>query len=154
MIDELGYKRKLVEVDEAILANAAFLNQIVANPEIFENYPAEDEEAFGESLDGPRDESEGLPDEQVVCPTNGERSPHAQETGMGLGAAPRRRHIILAIRTHPGTRMNTHTHIPMDPTSILLQIKKNPGADADRRIWTWTKCEARSNSSCATGARK
>jgi hypothetical protein len=42
-----------------------------------------------------------------------------------------RRHI--PIRTHPGTRVNSLTHIPMDPTSTtLLQVKKNPGADADR----------------------
>ncbi len=41
----MGYKRKLAEVDDAILANAAFLNQIVANPEIFENTgPSESEE--------------------------------------------------------------------------------------------------------------
>jgi carnosine N-methyltransferase len=61
VIDQLGYKQKLVEVDDAILANAAFLNQIVANPEIFENNPAEDEEGFGgESLNESRGESEGL----------------------------------------------------------------------------------------------
>jgi carnosine N-methyltransferase len=67
VIDKLGYKRKLVEVDNAILANAAFLDQIVANPEIFENNPGEEgdegegEDGIGESLDGPRVESEGLP---------------------------------------------------------------------------------------------
>jgi carnosine N-methyltransferase len=57
VIDELGYKRKLVQVDNAIIANAAFLDQIVANPEIFENGPGEDEGEFGEA----RDELEGLP---------------------------------------------------------------------------------------------
>ncbi|KAF8497391.1 hypothetical protein F5888DRAFT_1588475, partial [Russula emetica] len=35
LIEQLGYKQKLAEVDDAILANAAFLNQIVANPAIF-----------------------------------------------------------------------------------------------------------------------
>ncbi|KAF9462244.1 hypothetical protein BDZ94DRAFT_1134695, partial [Collybia nuda] len=35
VLDELGYKRKLDEVDKAILANAEFLGLIVANPEIF-----------------------------------------------------------------------------------------------------------------------
>jgi hypothetical protein len=51
-------------VDDAILANAAFLNQIVANPEIFENggpsseSEAEDGDGLGEdlSLDESRDE--------------------------------------------------------------------------------------------------
>jgi len=37
LIEQLGYKEKLAEVDDAILANAAFLNQIVANPAIFED---------------------------------------------------------------------------------------------------------------------
>lgn len=31
----LGYLEKLAAVDDAIVANAEFLNQIVANPEIF-----------------------------------------------------------------------------------------------------------------------
>lgn len=34
-MEHLGYKKKLDEVDEAILKNADFLGQIVANPEIF-----------------------------------------------------------------------------------------------------------------------
>ncbi len=61
LLDQLGYKRKLVDVDGAILTNAAFLNQIIANPAIFENGCGDhDEEAEGkeneESLDGPNDE--------------------------------------------------------------------------------------------------
>lgn len=35
LLDSIGYKRKLQEIDIAILANADFLNKIVANPEIF-----------------------------------------------------------------------------------------------------------------------
>ncbi|EPS96381.1 hypothetical protein FOMPIDRAFT_1038167 [Fomitopsis schrenkii] len=35
LLGGLGYKEKLAEADRAILANAEFLNQIVANPEIF-----------------------------------------------------------------------------------------------------------------------
>ena len=60
----------------------------------------------------------------------------------------------MVICTHLGTRMNTHTHIPMGSPSILPQVRKIPGADAGLRTLTWTKCEARSNSSCATGVRK
>jgi len=66
----LGFKRKLAEVDDAILANAAFLNQIVANPEIFENgggpsEPEEEEDGgvsdFGENLSREaRDEGQHL----------------------------------------------------------------------------------------------
>ncbi|KAG5651466.1 hypothetical protein H0H81_008551 [Sphagnurus paluster] len=35
ILDKLGYKQKLDDVDTAIRANAEFLSQIVANPEIF-----------------------------------------------------------------------------------------------------------------------
>ncbi|KAL4248632.1 Carnosine N-methyltransferase [Abortiporus biennis] len=35
LLASLGYKDKLIEADKAIVANAEFLNQIVANPEIF-----------------------------------------------------------------------------------------------------------------------
>lgn len=35
LLETLGYKKKLEEVDQAILVNAEFLNKIVANPEIF-----------------------------------------------------------------------------------------------------------------------
>jgi len=35
VLEDLGYKQKLDEVDQAILANAEFLGQIVASPEIF-----------------------------------------------------------------------------------------------------------------------
>jgi carnosine N-methyltransferase len=35
VLEGLGYKQKLDEVDKAIIQNAEFLGQIVANPEIF-----------------------------------------------------------------------------------------------------------------------
>ncbi|CAL1709816.1 unnamed protein product [Somion occarium] len=48
----LGYREKLAEVDKAILANAAFLNQVVDNPEIFGHDP-DDFDDGGENVDGP-----------------------------------------------------------------------------------------------------
>jgi carnosine N-methyltransferase len=56
LLEKLGYKRKLAAVDDAILTNAAFLNQIAANPAIFENGIPGDEENNKETLDGPHDE--------------------------------------------------------------------------------------------------
>ncbi|KAG1831496.1 hypothetical protein EV424DRAFT_1571449 [Suillus variegatus] len=47
LLDILGYRQKLQEVDKAILANAEFLKLIVANPEI-----------FGHDLDSPKDADE------------------------------------------------------------------------------------------------
>jgi carnosine N-methyltransferase len=45
----LGYKKKLDEVDKAILVNADFLAQIVSNPEIFGRDLKEEEGEEGES---------------------------------------------------------------------------------------------------------
>jgi carnosine N-methyltransferase len=56
-LERLGYKQKLADVDDAILANAEFLNQIVANPEIFghdlSSLKEEDDESLEEELDHP-----------------------------------------------------------------------------------------------------
>jgi hypothetical protein len=82
---------------------------------------------------------------QVNCPMNGERSSHVQGTVMVA---------CLAIYTHQGTRMSIYTRTPMDPTPIRLQVKKMSGSDADGWSLTWTKCEAHSNNSCVTGARR
>ncbi|KZT65003.1 N2227-domain-containing protein [Daedalea quercina L-15889] len=43
LLDSLGYKAKLAEADRAIRANAEFLNEIVANPEIFGHEVDEEE---------------------------------------------------------------------------------------------------------------
>lgn len=65
VLEDLGYKQKLDEVDQAILANAEFLDQIVANPEIF-GHEVEVEE--GEDTDetntqvSEQDESPGMPE--------------------------------------------------------------------------------------------
>ena len=64
LLEKIGYKRKLSDVDDAILANAAFLKQIVANPAIFENDIPGDEDDNGETLDGLHDE--GLFSESVA----------------------------------------------------------------------------------------
>jgi carnosine N-methyltransferase len=50
VLDKLGYKKKLDEVDTAILANADFLAKIVENPEIF-GHDLEEEEHPSPSVD-------------------------------------------------------------------------------------------------------
>jgi carnosine N-methyltransferase len=59
LLERLGYKQKLTDVDDAILANAEFLNQIVANPEIFghdvSSLENEDEESLSGDLSGELD---------------------------------------------------------------------------------------------------
>ena len=49
LLDTLGYKQKLEEVDKAILVNADFLAQIVSEPEIFGHDLEEEEGEKGES---------------------------------------------------------------------------------------------------------
>ncbi|TFK52860.1 N2227-domain-containing protein [Heliocybe sulcata] len=44
LLDELGYKQKLDEVDKAILANAEFLQEVVQDPEIFGHDGEKDEQ--------------------------------------------------------------------------------------------------------------
>lgn len=78
LLEQLGYKRKLAAVDDAILTNAAFLNQIVANPAIFENGIPGDEENNEEPLDGSHDE--GLFGESVTV---------SQTTGIHSGSRRR-----------------------------------------------------------------
>lgn len=115
LLEQLGYKRKLADVDDAILANAEFLGQIVANPAIFENgVPGEDNNE--ETLDGPHDK--GLFSKPVAVLTNHEHSRRIQETAV----APRQdlRVRVTATRTLgiPGTL----TRIPMDHILVLRRI--------------------------------
>jgi len=45
MLEELGWRKRLDQVDERIALNAAFLRQVVDNPDIFAHYetgPLED----------------------------------------------------------------------------------------------------------------
>jgi len=53
LLDVLGYKQKLAEVDNAILANAEFLNQIIADPHIFGHDidDIDEEDALNEDTD-------------------------------------------------------------------------------------------------------
>ena len=53
ILELLGYKQKLDEVDDAILVNAKFVNQIIANPEIFgHDISALDEQDEDASMSG------------------------------------------------------------------------------------------------------
>ncbi|KAF9817374.1 hypothetical protein IEO21_03515 [Rhodonia placenta] len=52
LLDSLGYKEKLAQADRAILTNAAFLNTIVANPEIFGHDLDVEEEASEQQQEG------------------------------------------------------------------------------------------------------
>ncbi|KAF8879826.1 N2227-like protein-domain-containing protein [Infundibulicybe gibba] len=57
LLEKLGYKQKLDDVDNAIVANSDFLSQIVADPEIFgHDLGSEDEQ----------DANDGTPDSQIT----------------------------------------------------------------------------------------
>jgi hypothetical protein len=53
VLKDLGYKEKLEAIDKAILVNASFLAQIVADPEIFGHDLDVDEEATQDSPTAP-----------------------------------------------------------------------------------------------------
>ncbi|KAM6501500.1 N2227 domain containing protein [Amanita muscaria] len=69
ILDNLGYKKKLDDVDKAILANAQFVAQIIENPEIFE-LDADDGEADN---NGAADSGAGRPSEKKF---GSQRHPH------------------------------------------------------------------------------
>ena len=68
----LGYKSKLHEVDEAIIANADFLKQIVANPEIFGH-------GF-EPEDGDEDDQDRQRQEDIQDPEHQSSHTHGNST--------------------------------------------------------------------------
>jgi carnosine N-methyltransferase len=51
VLSGLGYREKLEAIDKAILVNASFLAQIVADPEIFGHDLDENEEVISEESD-------------------------------------------------------------------------------------------------------
>ncbi|KAI9438377.1 N2227-domain-containing protein [Lactarius indigo] len=111
LLEQLGYKRKLADVDDAILANAAFLNQIVANPAIFENgIPGDDEEENDneKTLDGPRDD--GLSSEPVAVSqttnTHGAADPGEGSSPTAGPSRPSHGHT----HPHPGHTGHAHSH--------------------------------------------
>jgi len=70
ILENLGYKQKLDEADQAILANAEFLGQIVANPEIFGHDLGADEGGNDDEPDGSASQNPGR---------DGGRSPGARQ---------------------------------------------------------------------------
>ena len=130
LLTALGYKSRLHEIDEAIIANAQFLKQLIADPEIFgHELEAEHEDA---------EEQEGGPSH-----SHGTITPIQVLVRVYNTSAPK----ITPIRTPTLTEMQdipTRTAPPR-----LLR-----GANSARQKVTWTNCEAPSSSSCATGARR
>lgn len=68
LLEGLGYKEKLAEVDKAILANAEFLSKIVDNPAIF-GHDDGDEDEDEEGLEDDEDELERQEDVHVNAST-------------------------------------------------------------------------------------
>ncbi|KAH9077810.1 N2227-domain-containing protein [Lactarius deliciosus] len=130
LLEQLGYKRKLADVDDAILANAAFLNQIVANPAIFENgIPGDDDDQENDNegtLDGSRDES--LSGEPVaVSQTTNVADPRDGSNPTAGPSSPGPGH------SHPGHtgHAHSHSHGPHSPTDSANHKRKHRPTDFD-----------------------
>lgn len=143
----MGYKQKLNDVDEAIQANAQFLNEVVDSPEIFANMDID------------------LSDDQV----QGEEDPELSDvTAQGRLFLVIHFDGIVNKSSCQGKVCSTHTaiHIPLIRTRTrmgkhppiiinllirerLLKMRRN---DTGRPISIWINLGALSNSSFVTGA--
>jgi len=84
LLDSIGYRCKLQEIDAAILANADFFHKIVANPEI-----------FGHDMDMVTEEDGGIEKDVAL---GGSERPLRQSLGFhGRGRAIRSVHRFQAL---------------------------------------------------------
>ncbi|KAG1730248.1 N2227-domain-containing protein [Suillus paluster] len=99
LLDSLGYRQKLQEVDKAILANAEFLKLVVANPEI-----------FGHDLDSPEDADEGKAGSRALHDHSHGLYMHEKESDWCLTSVNDMQVTCIHIHhTHPHHR-HSHSH--------------------------------------------
>ena len=124
LLSSLGYKEKLERADAAILENAEFLKQIVANPEI-----------FGIGLDSELDESE----------EHGEQEPSGSSLeGTAHADARRTPYPRLDGLRQTATRTTTRIHTPMTTARTRsrtpLPVARRGASEGatSRQSSTWT----------------
>lgn len=146
LLDELGYKTKLAEVDKAIIANAQFVRQMVAEPQIFSELDT-DEEDEGDDVDG----DGGML--QTSCPCE----PRSNSMKIKLTLIVTLMTIAMTtLKDTPMTiRMRTLIRIPPQIMAIRTHMSIHP----QRRVTglqtsTWTSLEALSSNSSETGAKR
>ncbi|KAI0634305.1 N2227-domain-containing protein [Trametes polyzona] len=104
LLESIGYKDRISATDQAIMANAEFLNQLIANPEI-----------FGHDMDEEEDQEPEV---------DGEKSPEHVEDGR------QRSHGHSHSHTHDhGHGSHTHSH----DTPHGGPMSKSTGRDRKRR---------------------
>jgi hypothetical protein len=137
LLGQLGYKQKLAEVDAAIQANAEFIQQIVANPEIFGPEPNDEDGAGGhDERDEDPDAGTGAGDvprqsEAIyLCYGEGPDVVHSRQTTLRLAIT----------RTPTPIRMRTHTR-----NRTFMEIHHR-GSSTSPATSTWTSCGALSSS--------
>jgi hypothetical protein len=111
LLGSLGYKKKIDDVDRAILDNAQFVAQVVENPEIF-GHELEDERMAPETQ---ADEKQNLGG-SCVCLADNNR--------LRLSKAPRSVHTPL--------------RIGMSPYGINIHMAAIVNSNSSRRKMTWT----------------
>ena len=138
LLDAIGYKERILDADKAILLNAAFLNDVIASPEIFSHDPRDgDSELKGNDQDD-TDERVSAPCEcclvlMFVC---------------RLLCAPKPTHLL--VRIHMST---ARTLTPTIMSLHLNRLEKTPRkVNTGRRSTTWRNYEAPLSSSSETGA--
>lgn len=146
LLDELGYKTKLAEVDKAIIANAQFVRQMVAEPQIFSEADT-DEEDEGDDVDG-NGEHGRL---QTSCPW--EPHSYSMKIKLTLIVTP----MTIAMITLMDTPMTIRILILIPPQ--IMAIRTHMSIHPQRRVTglqtsTWTSLEALSSNSSETGAKR
>ncbi|GJJ14703.1 hypothetical protein Clacol_008970 [Clathrus columnatus] len=97
LLESVGWKKKLDQVDAAIQTNARFLRNIVTDPEIFER---DDHDEASDSEENPT--SDGLGQQQLSRSES-----HHHSDFCSLGEAP----LLLETHSHaPGGHSHTHGH--------------------------------------------
>ncbi|KAI9064760.1 N2227-domain-containing protein [Trametes sanguinea] len=104
LLEGIGYKERILATDKAILANAEFLNKVVANPEIFGHDLSDLEE--GDSKENFHQE------DSHARHSHGHPQSHAQSHGHAHS------------HSH-GEGSHSHSHARPDPQAAATATKKN-----------------------------
>ena len=144
LLNDLGYKEKLEAIDKAILVNASFLAQIVADPEI-----------FGHDLDENEDASSAESDPATAPCTDGD----IEGRYRLLDSKSRKKNLShSALKDHLSNLLRTRTLslIPLGILIVMGDYRQNPirRRHTNHPSLIWISSEVPLSSSFAIGAKR
>ncbi|KDQ56529.1 hypothetical protein JAAARDRAFT_194531 [Jaapia argillacea MUCL 33604] len=125
LLEGLGYKQKLSEVDKAIRANGEFLSEIVKNPEIFGHDADGLEDGEDVNVDEARDQVSRSDDETMTKKASG-HPPHSHSHGDHSNSHSHS-------HDHASNHSHSHSHPPADAhrLNITSTGRKKPYRPTD-----------------------